>query len=246
MRNEARRRRRRRRVRRLRRAREGDRFFSSRHRRENLQKSRKRAARVLASRRGHRRAPARASQGEVRGGGVRLGAQPSRKRARKRRRHKKNTFSGGPRRGRPLQPGARAVRRVRPEKLRRHRLDLWSLVAARRVVAEQGRATTAGVLGKGARRVVAAKTFTSTSVSENGVLEFVPWRFVRRRVVLRPGVRRVGLAASPQTVRGCAVSVRAARRRRNSFGVRSRRARRVGGVSAGFSRRAGRRETKWG
>ena len=53
-------------------------FFSSRHRRENLQKSRKRAARVLASRRGHRRAPARASQGEVRGGGVRLGAQPSR------------------------------------------------------------------------------------------------------------------------------------------------------------------------
>jgi hypothetical protein len=29
-------------------------------------------------------------------------------------------------------------------------------------------------LGKGARRVVAAKTFTSTSVSENGVLEFAP------------------------------------------------------------------------
>ena len=33
---------------------------------------------------------------------------------------------------------------------------------------------TAGVLGKGARRVVAAKTFTSTSVSENGVSEFAP------------------------------------------------------------------------
>ena len=33
---------------------------------------------------------------------------------------------------------------------------------------------TAGVLGKGARRVTVAKTFTSTSVSENGVSEFAP------------------------------------------------------------------------
>ena len=194
-------------------------------------KERKRAARVLASRRGHRRAP-RASQGEVRGGGVRLGAQPSRARNGD---VTKNILRRSASGASP-QPGARAVRRVRPEKLRRHRLDLWSLVAARRVVAEQGRASDRGRFGerRETRRrgedVYVNLRFRKCSIGVCAV------RSVRRRVVLRPGVRRVGLAAPPQTVRGCAVFVRAARRRRNTFGVRSRRARRVGGVSKRVSR----------
>ena len=206
---------------RIRRAREGDRFFSSRHRRENLQKSRKRAARVLASRRGHRRAPARALT-EVRGGGVRLGAQPSRN-ARENGEVTKKTHSGGPRRGRP--PAWRSRRSAACGR-RNYGVTVSTSgprVAARRVVAEQGRASDRGRFGERRETRRRGEDAVNLRFSKTEAIGVCAVRSVRRRVVLRPGVRRVGRRPRvPQTVRGCAVFVRAARDgRRNSFGVRS-------------------------
>ena len=208
-------------------------IFSSLHRRENLQRAAKeprafsRPAAVTAappprvSRRGprRRRPPRRA-------------AIP--KRARKRRRRK--THSPAVRvRGRPPAWRSRSAPRAagettaspsRPLVPRRGATGRGGAGTRERPRAFWGKARDAS----SRRRRLRQPPFPKRSIGVCAV------RSVRRRVVLRPGVSRVGLAATPQTVRGCAVFVRAARRGYNSFGVRSGRARRVGGVSKRVSR----------